>query len=143
LAWTAAAGCSPVGACPLRLTDLAAGDTRTVAPPLGAVGYAAGGAFSPDGSTLLAFAVAPSHAGATLATVTPVYVDAGTGVATGVMPGVPTRLVQGVPIGIAWWTPDGSWAVYSGLLGSVQASSAADGRVVDLDLPASFSLVVI
>lgn len=142
LAWTSATGCTPVGACPLELTDLSTGRTRAVPPPAGTYGFAVGGAFSPDGSTLLAFAAPPSDPGASLVSLTPVFVEVASAHVDKGLPSVASRAVQGVPVGVAWWVAGGSWAVYSGLVGVV-SSANLQGTVVGLGLPASYALALL
>ncbi|MCU4185463.1 hypothetical protein K6U06_13905 [Acidiferrimicrobium sp. IK] len=142
VAWTSATDCTANGACPLNLTDAALGATRPVPPPVGTDGFAAGGAFSPDGAMVLVFAVAPSSPGAALLSLTPVLIDTAKARVDRGLPSVETRSVQGVPVGVAWWTADGTWTVYSGLAGSVSAAGLA-GRVLDLGLPPSFAFALL
>lgn len=142
LAWTGADGCSAEGACPLHVTDWATQRTTTVAPPPGSVGYAVGGGFSPDGATLAAFAAPASQPGASLARLQPVSISLPGGVPVPAGSQVLTRLVQGVPVGVAWWSSDGNWLVYSGLLGDVRATGQG-GRDIDMGLPASYAFAVL
>lgn len=142
LAWTAADGCSAEGACPLHVTDWGTQRTTTISPPPGSVGYATGGGFSPDGATLAAFAAPAGQPGASLARLQPVTVSLPGGAAVPAGSQVLTRLVQGVPVGVAWWSADGNWLVYSGLLGDVRATGQG-GKDIDMGLPASYAFAVL
>ena len=94
LAWIPA-GC---GDCPVRITDTATMAVRSVRSPLGH-GFARGGAFSPDGTTLALFARLDNRDAARL-----MLVDLATGSARVARE---PQLAVGAGIGWAQWVPDG------------------------------------
>ena len=114
LAWLSSRDCATATACPLHLFDLARGTDHLVQPVPGSHGFAPGGAFSPDGTRLLAFVV-PSGVSSGPAQLETVIVDPATGRSTPIARPTPTLLVPGLPAGNAWWTPDGSWLVFGGV----------------------------
>jgi WD40 repeat protein len=111
LAWIPA-GC---GDCPVRITDTATMAIRSVRSPLGH-GFARGGAFSPDGTTLALFARLDNPDAARL-----MLVDLATGSARVARE---PQLAVGAGIGWAQWVPDGRRLV----MGS---ASTGGGYLVD------------
>jgi hypothetical protein len=102
VAWLPA-GCEAPGSCPLKITNTATGSTLTVRGPPRR-GFAAGGAFSPDGGQLAVFV--RSGQTARLALVDPV---------TGAL-----RLARGIELRLgvdycgAYWLPHGRLVVAAG-----------------------------
>jgi hypothetical protein len=102
----------PSGNCPLNITDLGSGMTRTVRSPLH-FGFTENAAFSPDGSQLAVFARTGPEGAANLLTLT--LVDSATG---------SSRLVPAAPISVgyevyAWvqWLPGSDQLIAGGLSG--------------------------
>jgi hypothetical protein len=98
LAWLPAR-CPPPGSCLLKITNTQTGAARTVRSPLPG-GFAAGGAFSPDGTRLAVFLNPAAGGAARLALVAP----GGGTVLTARSP----RLVLGQDVGWARWLPGGA-----------------------------------
>jgi hypothetical protein len=98
LAWLPAA-CPSHGDCPVKITNTATLAVRTVASPL-PDGFAAGGAFSPDGTRLAVFVKTAAGRAAR-----PAVIDMGTGAVR--MP-AGHRLPLGLDVGWARWLPDGT-----------------------------------
>lgn len=151
LAWLSSRGCATATACPLHLFDLASGTDHLAQPVPGGRGFAPGGAFSPDGTRLLAFVV-PSGVGSGPAQLQTVIVDPVTGQSTPIARPTPTLLVPGLPAGNAWWTPDGSWLVFGGVddrLFAYPVDRRSGGRAappsspLDLKLPASWGFALL
>ncbi|MGH9093715.1 MAG: hypothetical protein ACRDXE_01000, partial [Acidimicrobiales bacterium] len=163
LAWTSTDGCTPEGDCPLSLTDVRTGQRHAVAAPGGTAGYVGGGSFTADGRLLAAFAEVAPQAGEVTARIRPVIVDpalesafeasglphAGASTATTqvVGPAVPSALVQGQGVGLAWWSHDGAWLVYGAPAGPLMATDEATehpGAVsTGLGLPSSWGVAVV
>jgi len=116
VAWLLAS-CTTSGSCLLQLTDPATGVTRQIRSPLG-LGFDFGGAFSPDGRQLAAFAMT------NLGDYNPETRLALVDVATGSL-----RPVAGATIGIgdslAWaqWMPDSRRLIVGGVSGQDRSGS--------------------
>ncbi|MGI9005910.1 MAG: hypothetical protein ACR2FU_06895 [Streptosporangiaceae bacterium] len=96
LAWLTTA-CRPPGSCLIRILNTSSGVTWTIRSPLPG-GFAYGGAFSPDGTTLAAFVASRSRRAARLA-----LID----VATGTVRLTGRALPLGEDFGWVTWLPDG------------------------------------
>ena len=122
LAWVPAT-CTPGQDCRIRITSTRTLSTKTARSPLHH-GFAAGGAFSPDGTRLAVFVNlngGPSPGSAQLA-----VVDTRTG-ALRLVPGA--RIQMGEPAAWARWLPDGRHLVAGGLEESYLVdASAMTGR---------------
>jgi hypothetical protein len=117
LAWLPAA-CAEGQDCPLKITNTATLSTRTVRSPL-RHGFAVGGAFSPRGTRLAAFAdTNPDATGA----VRLAMVNTGTGALR--LAGS-VRLAIGAPIAWARWLPNGRHFLAGGLEASYVVNAAA------------------
>lgn len=137
--WIAAfvsAGCHNTG-CTIALADFDHGQTTVVQSPTGESGFYAGGAFSPDGTTLAAFAATTagtSNPGAELA-----LIDVTHGTA---------RLIDdsyvpvGEPYGFATWSPGGNWLYFGGLSEKVKAHHRGAHDAVALNLDPVYGTIV-
>jgi hypothetical protein len=105
--------------CPLHVFDVAHHRDLIVKPPVGYEGWGGGGAFSPSGRTLAAFAWASP--GALMQQLELVLVDVATARATPV-----TSVTVNSGRAGAGWSPDGSWLLFggTGLMGAVAIRSA-------------------
>jgi len=107
---------NPGGDCQLVLTDLTTGIDRVIAPP-GGLGFMGGGAFSPDGKTLAAFALV-NHGKLNNDTMQLALID----VVTGKVSPVSKSTGQfGEPYGFATWSPGGQ-SVFFGGVGQIRTS---------------------
>jgi hypothetical protein len=129
LAWT---DC-PTGSFPCSLVLAAGGvERRTIDPPVDGNGFYAGGAFSPDGTTLaVTLSTSPGTVDPTAALA---LVDVQSGrveVVDGSQFGV------GEPYGYAAWSPDGTTVFFTGDAG-VRSYRPADRQLTDLPLPGTY-----
>lgn len=113
----------------LHLRDVVSGADRRLTAPPGRTAFAAGGAFSPDGTRLAAFAMMPRDAEPEAELV---LID----VARATASLVPrTTFSVGEAVGHATWTPSGQW-VFFGQMGSRIVAAANGGASVgELRLP--------
>ena len=135
VAWVAAAygRCEGATACELHLTDVDSGGDRVVAAPPGSE-WVRGGAFSPDGSKLAAFAAAGGAAESGAARL--VMIDVAT-VGTLEIPG--SEAPVGEPVVAAAWSRTSGWLLYSGLGGSLRGHFPGSPSAQALDLPSSYT----
>lgn len=128
VAWTP--GCSQ-GSCPLHLTEPATGKDVGVEPVRGTFSYLGGGAFSPDGARLAAFAPVSNQRAAL------VIVDVASRTARRISG---SEVATGEPIGAAGWSSDGRWLFFSGLGGWMRVWRVGwDGAQLLPGIPASYS----
>jgi hypothetical protein len=119
LAWLPA-GCPSPGSCLVKITDTASGAVTTVRSPSPG-GFATGGAFSPDGSSLAVFVNAPSARSARLALVDP---------ATGWLRIARTPAMPlGIDYGWARWLPAGGRLIASTATGGYLVKAATLGAL--------------
>jgi len=136
VAWLAGGDGVCFGSCTLHLSDLGERVERVVAPPPGLAWYG-GGALSPDGRTLAAFA---GPAGRTRdRTARLVLVDVATAGAV-VVPG--SDVPVGEPVGAAAWSATSGWVLFSGLGGGMRAHLPGAGSAPWTGLPPSYAFAV-
>lgn len=135
VAWRAVTGC--VGGCSIHLYDLESGREQTVSPPSEATGFIDGAAFSPNGTTLAAFAQVPPPNGpkALLA-----LIDADTGTSKAVRS---TEVLLENPVARAVWDKSNQWVFYSGGRGSIMAYHVGAKNPVELGIQASLSFIAV
>ena len=129
------------GRC-VAVSDSATGATRQIAGPPGHFGFMGGGGFSPDGSTLAAFASnvalsgVPSNPSADLAIIDLAHRDQ-------VRVIEQSRVQIGEPHGSAAWTPDGKWLFFGGLDNQLRLYRNGDRSARTTTLPASYDLTIV
>lgn len=136
VAWLAGGDGVCSGSCTLHLSDLAERVERVVAPPPG-LAWFGGGALSPDGRTLAAFAGPAGRDGDGSARL--VLVDVATAGAV-VVPG--SDVPVGEPVGAAAWSATSGWVLFSGLGGGMRAHLPGAGSARWIGLPPSYAFAV-
>jgi hypothetical protein len=106
--------------CSLVVDDTSSDVNQVIPPPPGYPGYAPGGAFSPEGTTLATFVVAGPHS------VRLAVINTAIGHATLIGPPL---LVEDA-VGTATWSADGQWLYYGGDTGGLYAQHIEKGRPI-------------
>ncbi|MFI5041550.1 MAG: TolB family protein [Acidimicrobiales bacterium] len=132
VAWTDARRCDQFHSCELHVTDMGSGSDDRVPLPAGFSGFAAGGAFSPDGTKLAAFVRAQD--GSVHAAVVDLDTD---GIAL-LQPSVDASGGSQQRVAAAW-TADGAWIFFGGPTGALYADRP-DRTDVGVALPVAGSL---
>ena len=127
LAWIDDGACGVV-ACPLHVTRISTQVDRLVEAPPGSEGFLFGGAFSPDGGYLAAYAAFPPETDVQQRLA---VIDLGSMTSTVAGP-VPASQSQA-----AVWTPDGAWVFFCGFPGPLRAFRPLDHRLFDVGEPAA------
>jgi hypothetical protein len=105
--------------CSLVVDDTSSDVNQVIPPPPGYAGYAPGGAFSPQGSTLATFVVTGRHS------VRLTVINVATGLATLIGPPLPVDAA-----GTATWSADGQWLYYGGDTGDLYAQHTEKGQPI-------------
>ncbi len=128
LAWIDDGACG-VNACPLHVTSITTGVDRIVQAPPGSDGFLfGGGAFSPDGRHLAAYAGFPPETNLPQQVA---VIDLGSMTSTLAGP------VQASQSQAAVWTSDGAWVFFCGFPGPLSAFRPSDRRLLNVGVPAA------
>ena len=131
VAWRA---CNNGQQCSLHLTDVSAGTDRVIAAPDGSTSFLAGGALSPDGTTLAAFV---DQSDAARRTSSVVLTDTTTGALT---PVANSAIEYGEDIGVAAWSPTSQWLYFCGGNGGpIKGYRLTNPAAIDLTIPGSYT----
>lgn len=138
VAWVSHPSGDCLNACALHLTDLASGGDEVVDPPAGLV-WIRGGAISPDGTRLAAFATPPHHHDAPAERARLVVVDIAT---KGAIVVTGSDVPLGDPEVAARWSATSGWLFYSGLGASVRAWFPGAASTIALPVPGTYAFAV-
>ena len=122
--------------CPLHITDVGSGQDQLIPAPPGSSGYMGGGALSPDGSYLAAFAAVPDED----SRARPVIIRLGP---QPDVQAVAAVVAVGEPFGAAVWDPVTQVVFVSGLSGSILACRPDNPLPTVLPVPASYAFTVL
>jgi hypothetical protein len=132
IAWRA---CGGDPACSLHLTDVSKGTDLVIAPPNGSTFFLAGGALSPEGTTLAAFVDQADASTGRKASV--VLIDTASGNLT---PVANSAIEYGEDIGAAFWSPTSQWLYFcGGGTGPMKAYYPTNPAAIDLTVPNSYT----
>ena len=133
MAFTSAT-CTDGADCDLHVVDVRSPRELRISKPPGAGGFDAGGALSPDGTTLAVFVGAGT---AFNPTADLVMVDLRTAVMSGPIAG--GQIAVGEPVGSATWSPSGRSLFFCGLDGPMRQYEPGAPAAVTLDQPSSYA----
>ena len=132
IAWRACTSGQP---CSLHLTDVSSGTDRVIAPPSGSTFFLAGGALSPEGTTLAAFVDQTNATTERKALV--VLIDTASGALT---PVANSAIEYGEDIGAAAWSPTSQWLYFcGGRIGPMKAHYGTNPAAIELTIPNSYT----
>lgn len=129
----------PANRCPLIVSDLETHEATEISAPSGTGGFLGGGAFSPDGTELTAFADTQVGTNDPRAVLTLIDLASAE-----VEPLAGSSVPLGEPHGFAAWGSDGAWVYFGGLSGTLLAHIRGTHDAAPIpSVPASYSLITL